>query len=474
MRCLASAPVLLLLALLLGGGEARAGGGGPGPGRPIWPQPGQKDCQLYEKAMRIQARMWRHLSPEGLLVEIHRSNATPAQLSHDAIALGDAAIWTGCYAASQAARWHVTRDPDALAQVRHLARGLAALTAVTGQPGCLSRSVGRPIPGETAYAEAAISPTGSGLRFRSDASRDQLSGITLGWALIGHWVDDPEIRALARAELKAIAIRLWHHGMWIVDYGGKRTEYGELRADVRGLPFVRNGPLASIGLAAIVVGSELNPECDLLRKVVRRLCDKEEWDRALSEQHTFFASFLSNTNVNMVTLSLLALALSAEGNASYRAGMGMKVLRRASVGWWNAGICACYLLGNSTMDRRPLIGEIRATLHAMPEQDAPPARYQRWLEREIVPIQHRSIVSGWAWKEAVCLRVTPQPASPLDPNLTNTRADFLFAYWIARAAGALQPREGPGVDPKAHRCPVVYPPWMAGGSPPGTSSGSSR
>ena len=34
---------------------------GPGPGRPIRPKPGNTDAMLWDKAQRIQARMWHHL-----------------------------------------------------------------------------------------------------------------------------------------------------------------------------------------------------------------------------------------------------------------------------------------------------------------------------------------------------------------------------------------------------------------------------
>ena len=133
-RFLGSTKLTIALCLLLGAPapDAQAAKGGPGPGKPIWPKKGQLDKHLWTKAMSIQSRMWHHLSPEGVLVVRHRRGASAADLSHDALDMADAAVWTGCYAAAQVCRWRVTRDPDALAQVRHLAKGMAALSTVTG------------------------------------------------------------------------------------------------------------------------------------------------------------------------------------------------------------------------------------------------------------------------------------------------------------------------------------------------------
>jgi len=132
----------LLLLLVLVPGPVTAREGGPGPQRPIWPPKGKTDRMLYEKACTLQAQMWQHLSPEGLLIVRHRRGARGGDLSHDALFRSDACMWTGCYMAAQACRWRVTHDPDALAQVRYLAKGMAALAAVTGTKGAFARNGG--------------------------------------------------------------------------------------------------------------------------------------------------------------------------------------------------------------------------------------------------------------------------------------------------------------------------------------------
>lgn len=462
----AVAPVLLLLLGLgaLGPRDGVAGEGGPRPGQPLWPPKGATDAQLYEKAMRIQSRMWWHLSPEGLLVEVHARDADAARLSHDAINLGDAAIWTGCYAASQVFRWRVTRDPDALAQVRHLAQGLVWLSEVAGGKGRLARSAGRPLKGARLHPEAVRSPKHRGMLFRPDVSRDQLAGVTLGWYCIGRFMDDqPDLQALAARQLSAIARRLFWDGMWLRDWNGKKTKHGELRMDVQYVPFAKNGSYAAIGLATIFAADELNPRHRQIRPMAQEL-DGKGWDDALSSQNTWLGAILSPSNVNMTTLSLFVLSQGLHRNARYRAAMGLRALRQRTIGWWNAGFCACFLRSGAFRDQtRQLLGEIRATLHAMPEQEVPLVPTQSWREDRIVPIQHRTLNSGWAWKEDVRRMHVPRKGARPHPRVTHTRADWLFAYWFARDAGALRPRVGPGAEPTAHRCPVDLPPWRQAG-----------
>lgn len=449
--------VLLILSPTPGVIEARQGG--PGPGPPIWPRPGQTDDLLYEKAMRIQSRMWHHLSPEGLLIVRHRRGADQAMLSQDALYRSDAAMWTGCYAAAQVCRWYVTRDPDALAQVQHLAKGLKALSDVTGVPGSFARNVGRPLkPG--AGEQIEVSPTGSGLWMRSDISRDQLAGVVLGWYMIGRYMEDTALKALAAEQSAAISRRLWEGKMWLRDFRGRKTKYGELRADVQYAPFIKNGSMAAIGFATAVAASDLNPGDAHLRNIVERLAH-EGWERALPEQHTFLHALINSSNVYMVALPLLVLADSPRGGRqAHRAKKGMRALRRATVGWWNAGICACWLLGGLTDGRQSLRGEVRATLHALPDREEPRILVREYRSKsEIAPIWQRE-PSSWYWSNNVRWFHIWKPGGKLSEQVVWTGADWLFAYWLSRLGGELKPRVGPGAEPRAHHCLMDYPAWM--------------
>ena len=45
------------------------------------------------------------------------------------------------------------------------------------------------------------------------------------------------------------------------------------------------------------------------------------------------------------------------------------------------------------------------------------------------------------------------------PTATYTRADWLFAYWLARAAGSLKPKSGPGASDAPPPMAVEMPAW---------------
>jgi hypothetical protein len=451
-------PVLALLAWL-GGGSARAGQIGPGPQAPIGPRAGQTDDKLYARAVELQAQMWRHLSPEGLLVVRHRRGADGADLSHDALDRSDAAMWTGCYAAAQACRWRVTHDPDALAEVRFLARGLKALSDVTGVRGRLARNLGRP-QRQPAGENVVPSPALHGLWFRPDVSRDQLAGVVLGWTLIGRFVDDPALRALAADQLEALAVRLYDDGMWLRDYLGRKTKYGELRADVPLAPFLKNGPLAAVGFATVLAASDLNPRHPRLQAMVARL-DKRGWDDALPSQFTFLPDAVHGSNVNMVSCALLPITLSLGkgGRYAHLARKGMRTLRAATVGWWNAGLCALYLLGGLQDDRWNLRAEFRVTLHDMPDERKPRRLVRAWYERDkVAPIWMRQ-VSSWHWTNDVTWFHQWAPAGEPGAWLDWTGADWLFAYWLGRAAGEFTPLVGPGAHPREDPIQAERPAW---------------
>ncbi|MDA1195918.1 MAG: hypothetical protein O2894_12130, partial [Planctomycetota bacterium] len=432
--------------------------GGPGPQAPIWPPAGKTDRMLYEKACTLQAQMWSHISPEGLLIVRHPRGADGAALSREALFRSDACMWTGCYAAAQACRWYVTHDPDALEQVRFLARGMAALSTVTGTKGAFARNLGRPTtPGEG--EDVTRSTAMDGYWFRADVSRDQLAGLTMGWAFIGRFMEDEALRRLAGDQIRDIALRLVQDKMWLRDHRGNKTEYGELRTDIPFVPFIRNGALAAIGLAPLVAAADLNPADDYVGRALRDL-DRGGWDEAQASQNTQLPMVVNSSNVNMVTVALLVNAISSQrdGRPAHYAKRGMAELRGATVGWWNAGTCACFLLGDMPGDKRTLRGEIRATLHGMPAQEEPRALVREWRQNRAAPIWMRQ-VSSWHWTNDVSHFHEWKPATELPDTVYWTGADWLFAYWVARAAQELIPIVGAGASPREHHIEAVRPPW---------------
>jgi hypothetical protein len=377
------------------------------------------------------------VSPEGLLAYEHRIGATPEQLSADTLNRADVAIWTGCYAASLACRYAVTKDREALAEARRIAAGLDLLSAATGEPGAISRSVGVPIQGEPRKGTIRPSPLGGGLHYRADPSRDSLTGIVLGWSLLARYVDDPEVRAYAAKNLVAIARRLFHRGMNLRDVDGDITTYGRLDHRVGPGRLLENGSHAAIGLACVTAAAVHGRDPRLV-EAVRHLHDKG-WDDAVDAQWTFLGEpVTSASNLNMAHLALLCLALDAQGRPQRNAMAALRELRRKTCGWQNGGYLACALLAGQRIDRERTVAELRATLLSMPASEVEWAGTQKLEQPSPVPIALRP-TSVWAWKQSPFeMEVGREGARP-SAERTFTRADFLFAYWLARAAGELSP-----------------------------------
>lgn len=438
-RLLLCLPFLCAL-IVLPAAEARSTA--PGPRQPPRPKPERTDAELFAKAARIQARMWKHISPEGLLVYVHPQGASPDVLSHEALKLADVAIWTGAYAAAQACRWHVTRDPDALAQVRVLTKGLALLSEATGTPGALARNVGRKLPDQPLPKECVASSARPGLYFRSDVSRDQLAGVVMGLGVIHRLVEDPAIRDLARERLAQIAIRIKQDGMSLRDWRGKKTKHGDLGKGVDPLGVVSNGQSAAIAYATFVAADAAGGGA-LCRTCLRDV-QRDGYRDAMVQQHTGIRQHLSASNVNMTCMALATTAfLASDGTSRRNARSALMQLRRATRGWWNGGHCACHILADLRYDRRATLDELRVVLHTLTEEEIPPRDF---IVREIsraatAPERHPS---HWSWKSLATKVRIKTAGSPPHPTISHTRADWLFAYWLARGVGQLKPRSGPG------------------------------
>lgn len=397
--------------------------------------PDPRDRLLAARAARVDRNTaTRHITPEGVLAYVHRPDATPDQLSEDIVREWDTGIWTGAYAAAMACRWHVTKSPEALLICQRLATGLDLLSRATGVEGCLSRSVGRLPPGADAGSGIVASPLGGSLHYRNDPSRDTLAGMTLGWWFLYKYVRDPEVQAYAVRNLGAIARRLWAGKMQVRDADGRITKYGALEAKTA-LIF-ENGPYAAIGLATILAGKAASPcpELDVAWAKLR----EDGWPSALDSQYTWLGGRITSaSNMNMVHMALLVLATVDEPRVRENTERALRAFRDRSRGWQNGGYLAMGLLCGMGLDRADMVEELRQTLIDMPPGEQALNDGQR-DGGAIVPIWMRPN-DTWQWKiDSSQVPANPGRAVP-DPKHTYTRADWAFAYWLARAAGTLDP-----------------------------------
>jgi hypothetical protein len=134
---------------------------------------------------------------------------------------GDAAIWTGSALASQAFRLRATESPDAAAQVRALVAALHRDFAVTGSPGSLARfampsslniqtdnKYKKPDYCTAGRTHCNVAYDGKNYEWEGGISRDQYTGVMLGYALAYDATHDESVRAIIRSDVLSVAEEL--------------------------------------------------------------------------------------------------------------------------------------------------------------------------------------------------------------------------------------------------------------------------
>jgi hypothetical protein len=115
---------------------------------------------------------------------------------------GDSAIWTGHYLVAESYRYHVTKSPDALENIKRAVAGIKSLVDVTGTD-LLARCL---IPVTSRYADPILKEEGRHGVYRNvlngteyywlgNTSRDQYSGVFYGLSIAYDYVDSAEVRA---------------------------------------------------------------------------------------------------------------------------------------------------------------------------------------------------------------------------------------------------------------------------------------
>jgi hypothetical protein len=136
--------------------------------------------------------------------------------------MGDSAIFTGQYLATQAFRYSATQDPDVLGTINRVLGGIGKLLDVNGGSGLLARCAA---PVGSAVAQSMGTPyvttliggqSWIGYQGRHGISRDQYSGVFYGLSITYDLVDDPGIKAECALRLRMMLDYLIAHD-WIVD-----------------------------------------------------------------------------------------------------------------------------------------------------------------------------------------------------------------------------------------------------------------
>lgn len=214
---------------------------------------------IYEK---------RHLF-HGTSYDIENGDATDG--NYGLTTLGDNAFHSGQCSMAMAFRAAVLKTEDAKRIPRQLAAGWRFFQRLTGVKGLIGRSYFHkddPVEAvvwEQMKSEPLMWKQGEGDEFkdyywRTDTSRDQLTGAVLGNAALYDFTDDPETKANAKQFLMDVADHIWDHDLAIFDWNGKMTKYGDMSGErLEGLP-VGNAQAAVCDLAWFKIAYHVSGE----------------------------------------------------------------------------------------------------------------------------------------------------------------------------------------------------------------------
>lgn len=172
---------------------------------------------LHDRAREHERVLRRDfLTPGGgLSSEAHYTDTARATLEFWSD-LGDSAIWTGSLLAAEAWRLHATGSADAAEQVRRHTETLHRWFTITGEPGHLVRFAApradtsrMPEIGDCAIENHhCVQYQGEPYSWLGKVSRDQYTGVMLGYYLAYHATSDPAVRDLIRTDVVEIARQL--------------------------------------------------------------------------------------------------------------------------------------------------------------------------------------------------------------------------------------------------------------------------
>lgn len=438
-------------------------------------EPGGGDGPLLQKAKGYDEwadRLWP--KPYGGMINTQFSSDR-----HDHVQsysdLQDSTDWTGTYLASQAFRYAVTGDPRAKENAVRAVRTLDFFLKVTGRQGFIARFAGpldspflKSLGGscEATGKQPCYQLTGPGGQpsfWIGGTSRDQYSGWFFGMGVAYRLIDDPEIRALIRADVKEVidALRSW--GYEIRGPNGKPTEQGP-----QVLPIMQ----LSWHLVAADVLRDDPAYCALYEERVKKvlplaLVDNYSGLNKYMQYYGFNLDFLNNYN-------LIRLEPNAERRQAYLDAFREGAYRFVS-GTGNSFFDYIEMAASGTSDPETLAMDHQSLAlfppapNVMREVQPPsPARLNRTsvvlagieeflshlgLKQDIFPqavapypLDQRCPVD-FIWQQSpyltCCFNCAPGKGNdtPFQPNLVYPGADYLVAYWMGRYHGFLKPSD---------------------------------
>lgn len=217
---------LLLLAVAAAGCRPRLSMPGLNQHTPFSGAARAADGSLLAKALKFEAAMADHVTPDGLVITERPGTPVP----NDPLNAQDSAIWSGCYVAAEAFRWTATHDHGAKDRLAHGLQALHLLQDVTGVPGVLGRmakQADHAVPGERSTWRQG-GGAWRAYRWMGDVSVDQYAGVFFGYAAAFEAVGDADQRAAIAERVARLVDRLIAHAWRITDETGRPTKHSDL------------------------------------------------------------------------------------------------------------------------------------------------------------------------------------------------------------------------------------------------------
>ncbi len=439
---------------------------------------------LHEKATRFDQLGPSLHMPQGQDL-MHSVWVQDDLQTFDRVQLSDnSGFWTSTYTASQALRYAVTKSPEALANIKRALKGQRDLMLITGVKGLFARSyVNLELPGFPTeqdlldqYPDCDLSEghckrwqRGTGrfenYMFKNDVSRDEYAGHLFAVGVLAHFVDDPEVKALATEIARDVAEHLIDNDLRVVDFDGEVTTFGYLSpATLSGFPgFNAVQVLSFIKVAAVLTGDprfeSFYRNCllheDLSQCEDPALATDKPYTDHLQDMGLNLECQTNWNNHNMAHLAMFVLILLEEDEAVR--GKYQSVLERQM---WNAEETRPMKAQGNTLfsffreitrhpDRHPTddtamedavcvmkIFPVEKYTRAVDNSSFPEVctdRKGRPMTDVLIPFEERPM-NNFMWK------LNPYRIAQKDEATRFIEApdDYLLAYWLGRQYGILK------------------------------------
>lgn len=416
----------------------------------------RKAERVDPRPLREQAaQMWADLALKFLVLD-----GAVLLISTPPVEIGDACLWQGVYAATAALEYSLSPTPDSKRRAERAFLGLKLLSS-RGRPlarAVLPRWVAIEKPGRWYGADDT-------LQWKEDASVDGVSGWLFGLLSVIELM--PERREEALSTLQRFADTVIDNGYLLRNSGGEPTRYGTMGGQVINSP---------VGLLCMLAALKTLHKRGLGERYGRA------YERMAGPRHLEWAAYGSGprlwdnttTNHNIAHLALASALLSEDHPARWRVyAKGLLRLqdmtRKMGNSYWiyladwtfrRRQDMAFTLEGDDEWRRYKLSrgDRLEAARRSMQEWDYPrsktrapegrPApeglRSVRWLfsprqlSAQPIPV-HLRPASDFVWQRSpYVIEGTPREAGPAKQYVP---LDFLAAYALGRAAGALSPGE---------------------------------